>query len=137
MAANLLSDLDDFYNPINSRNVTQPSQNNITQSASTKASFDPNYDLLGDTFGSTKDSGGASAEQTDLDDDFGDFETAEPSNVITRKDDNSEGVRDATRFQTKPATNQVPKKLRDENVLFDAEDEPSSGEDEFGDFEEG
>ena len=139
MAANLLLDLDDLYNPTEQGKRAQQEQQNVVHPIQRK--LDPNYDLLGDAFDTIKNDAGKYPGQDDLDD-FGDFETAEagPTSQLVQQQQKVKTAvpaHVATRPKETLLLKSTVKKPRAENVLFDAEDEePSEDEDEFGAFEE-
>ena len=140
MSANLLVDLDDFYTPAGVPATAQQSQgrnDSLNQGAHRTSTSDSQ------SFLDLRDIVAASAlpsqQDIDADDDFGDFETAQPGQVAAKV---------SSALSDSPPSPQTPKKpvdrfkkplpkrpQRSESVLFDADDEvPSDEDDDFGDF---
>ena len=150
MAASLLSEFEDFYNPGTSKSNPATFGSSIAPSKSktTQQTTQSSYDLLGEDLGSTQT---VKSNEPNIaeEDDFGDFETAQstpapapataplaklvsppPPKIkeIFQQPLPVRKLRDSGEGSTKP---------RNENVLFDAEDEDPSDEDDFGAFEGG
>ena len=138
MAANLLSDLDGFYNP-----HAQPASTENAVKVQTAASASPpgqNHDMPSDALGGATEARDPklSSDQDDLDDEFGDFQIPVQSATALGRDIAEPRSHPVKTFEHLVSTK--PKKVhrQNPNVLFDADDEPpSEDENDFGDFEQG
>lgn len=142
MAANLLADLDDFYSSGSQGHEVEGQQQNNAPSVNVEAFNNPesNYGLLEGAFGTTHAREESCAGQDEFDD-FGDFEMAEPvrhPQPIAQPEQRKPVTTQRTAKPREPAAQKhYVKNPRTENVLFDAEAEDlSEDEEDFGDFEE-
>ncbi|KAI9672712.1 MAG: hypothetical protein M1831_000147 [Alyxoria varia] len=135
MSANLLADLDSFYQPPSSNNNAKPAPNDQTQAPSFPWRAKPSRDS------STSPTNQGTNLPVD-DDDFGDFEDAQVQQPkprifeeLTRSSNQPVTQPQLGRQDSQKRTSKI-NKPKDDNVLFDAEDElEDQGEDGFGDFE--
>ena len=152
MAANLLSEFEDFYNPGTSKSNPATFGSSIAPSKSktTQQTTQSSYDLLGEDLGSTQT---VKSNEPNIaeEDDFGDFETAQstpapatapatapPAKLVSPPPPRIKEISQQPLPVRKPRdSGEGLTKPRNENVLFDAEDEESSDEDDFGAFEGG
>lgn len=134
MSANLLLDLDDFYRPSSSNQSGPTAQQGSLSSTKPAQNASPaqvsNHNLLNDLIPHA----GAIAPTEDVEDDFGDFETAAPS--VPKPPPQRQAANQGS-GPASPIKKAASKKPRNANVLFDAEDEEVSDADDFGDFEGG
>ncbi|KAL9087347.1 MAG: hypothetical protein Q9159_003693 [Coniocarpon cinnabarinum] len=137
MSVNLLQDLDDFYNPTASSALPNDGAGDTSLFNSDAGLAEDVQNLRIDGFNNTQRT--ADGLHADDEDEFGDFETAQPQPMVTRNAQPSHPHPVNSPSQSGPAIDRVnvrkPKSPRDSNVLFDAEDEEPSDDDDFGDFE--